>query len=136
MSNPNHSPKDGRFTSGETAGDVSGYPVAPHAGVRSVGTHNAGKRAIGTYYAGPGFTIDRRTGKPISKGVAVAGGDASAKAIGGGGGWQTERVTIAREPVLGKSLGRKRDQIAVYDLSNKREISTGGRDKGRARRAA
>jgi hypothetical protein len=135
MSNPNHDSR-GRFASGETGASIDRYPVAPHVGAQSVGTHNAGKRAIGTYSTGPGFTIDARTGKPINKGVAVAGGDGRAKAIGGGAGWPTERVTIAREPVLGKSLGRKRDQIAVYDLAKQREIATGGRDKGRARRAA
>lgn len=106
--------------------------VTQHAGVRSV----HGKAAIGTYALGPGFTRNARTGKDITRGVAVAGAGPGAKAIGGGGGWQTEHVNIAREAVLGASLGRMRGQMAVYDLAKGKEIKTGGKFDPAAKRRA
>ncbi len=106
-----------------TASNGAANPVVTqHAGQKSV----HGKPAIGTYALGPGFTRSARTGRDITKGIAVAGAGPGAKAIGGGGGWQTERVNITREATLGKSLGRMRGQIAVYDLGKGEEIKTGG----------
>jgi hypothetical protein len=138
MPNPNHDPHTGRFSTGETSASIDRYPVASHRGVQSVGTHNAGKKAIGTHYAGPGFTINKRTGKEPTSGFAVGGAPSSAKYIGGGGGWPTEHVTVAREGTLGRSLARKYKQAsgepqeAIYDLGRKQTIATGRPRRSRA----
>lgn len=126
MFNPNQPRDSNGQWSGATANGITRYPVAPHNGVPSVGTHSSG----------PGFTLNKRTGKTPASGFAVAGAPSSSKYVGGGNGWATEHVNVVRGAALAKSLGRMRDQIAVYDLTNRREIATGGTDKGRSRRAA
>lgn len=111
----------GRWSGGGDASSRS--PVTAHAGIKSV----HGKPHVGTYALGEGFTVNARTGKPITKGFAVAGGDKKSKALGGGGGWKTENVNIASGELLGKSLGRMRGQIAIYDLAKQKELLTGGK---------
>lgn len=120
--------KDGKWT-GESSARA---PVTQSAGIKSVHGRAAKHPPIGGIEHGEGFTVNRRTGKDITKGVAVAGGN-SGNGVGGGGGWMTERSNIVREETLAKSLGRKRQQVGVFNLATKEFIPTGGKtDPARA----
>ena len=114
---------NGQWTAGTAEAamrNASRYPVAPHAGSQSVGSHVA---------TPDGFTIDPRTGKAPTSGYQVAGdggrylGQWTDKNTGK---TYRERSHDVDSLALAKSMGRRLNQIAIYDVKNKREIATGG----------
>lgn len=114
-------PRDdhGRYASSGTPNDASGrHPVIPHNGAQSVGTH----------LPADDFTINPRTGKAPGGGYQVGG---AGKYLGGWtdpatGKRYVEKSTNVKGEALARSLGRRRNQISIYDHKSGRTISTGG----------
>ncbi|HUI12987.1 MAG TPA: hypothetical protein VL048_05900 [Xanthobacteraceae bacterium] len=111
----------GRFAGGaEAQARNSGRnPVAAHAGNQSVGTHVS---------ASGDFTRDARGHEPTS-GYQVAG--AGGKYMGQWTDPRTGKVYRERSQnvqslALAKSMGRRLNQIAIWDNKNHREIATHG----------
>lgn len=112
----------GRFAGGSEAQsrNAGRNPVAAHNGAQSVGTHVS---------ASGDFTIDARTGREPGSGYQVAGdggrymGQWTDKSTGQ---VYRERSHNVNSLALAKSMGRRLNQIAIYDVANKREIATGG----------
>lgn len=111
----------GRFAAGAEAEtrNAGRAVVQSHAGNRSVGTHVS---------ASGDFTRDARGHEPAS-GYQVAG--AGGKYMGQWTDPRTgkvyrERSTNVASLPLAKSMGRRLNQIAIWDNANKREIPTHG----------
>jgi hypothetical protein len=112
----------GRFAAGAEAQsrNAGRNPVASHNGSQSVGTHVS---------ASGDFTIDARTGREPSSGYQVAG--AGGRYLGqwtdkSTGKTYRERSHNVNSLALAKSMGRRLNQIAIYDVKNRREIATHG----------
>lgn len=121
MANDQARDSHGRFAGGAEAQsrNAGRNPVAAHAGAQSVGTH----------VASGDFTVDARTGREPTSGYQVAG--SGGRYMGqwtdkNTGKTYRERSHNVNSLALAKSMGRRLNQIAIFDNANKREIATGG----------
>lgn len=112
MMNENHDAKTGEFSSG------GGSAADAHARMDQLS-----KRADGTYdrygrNPNRGFMV----GGAVEKGARYEGVWTDPKT----GTTYTEKSNRVSSQALAKSLGRRRNQIAVWDLGKGREVNTGG----------
>lgn len=121
-----YNPAQARDTRGRFAGGAEAQ--ARNAGKNPVAAHD-GQQSVGTHVSSGDFTIDTRTGRAPGGGYQVAGD--GGRYLGQWTDKNTGKIYRERSHnvdalALAKSMGRRLNQIAIYDVKNHREIATGG----------